>query len=248
MFERFTEKARRVLFFGRYVASKNGAAVIEPQHLLLGVMRENNSVTEMFPVLTTLRNELEQAMEQSVPVTGSADLPMSHSSKRALAFGAEEAERMNHRHIGTLHLFLGLFREKGSALETFLGKHGITIDQAREKIAGTVAAGRDEPVTPEDRQMLQTLIDQQHRAHVRDGGGGGVTWARPVWGPRESSAVRMGPFWTHEQRREFMGHEITVTEHFELTNSGKTLKYTQKLAGPGKEHQFEIEFDVSPST
>src|SRR5437879_1113540 len=114
MFERFTEKARRVVFFARYEAAQLGSPYIETEHLLLGVLREDKSLTRKFlgspASLESIRKEVESHTTVREKVSTSIDLPLSNESKRVLAYSAEEAERLSDKHIGTEHLWLGLLR------------------------------------------------------------------------------------------------------------------------------------------
>jgi hypothetical protein len=68
-------------------------------------------------------------------VSTSVDLPLSNESKRVLAYAAEEAERLAHKHIGTEHLFLGLLREKKSLAAQLLSERGVALEQMREHFA-----------------------------------------------------------------------------------------------------------------
>ena len=127
MFERYTEGARRTIFFARYEALQVGSADIETEHILLGLLREDKALFRR--VLSNVEYESihkDVVAHTTVPrgraTAPSADLPLSNESKRVLAFGAEEAERLTHLHIGTEHLLLGLLREEkhpaGNALST----------------------------------------------------------------------------------------------------------------------------------
>src|SRR5450631_4119572 len=108
MFERYTEKARRVIFFGRYEASVFGSPLIESEHLLLGVLREDKVLTSRIlrshAVVEAIRKQIEGHTTIREKVSTSVDLPLSDECKRVLAYAAEEAERLSHKHIGTEHL------------------------------------------------------------------------------------------------------------------------------------------------
>jgi hypothetical protein len=136
MFERYTEKARRVIFFARYEASQFGSPVIDTEHLLLGIMRETTQVTRMLPAGApeAIRAQIDARFEIREKVSISVDLPLSNASKRVLAYGAEEAERLNHRHIGSEHLFLGLLREENSLAAKLLESFGVKLEQFRTKV------------------------------------------------------------------------------------------------------------------
>ena len=136
MFERYTEKARRVIFFARYEASHFGSPVIDTEHLLLGIMRETTQVTRMLPAGApeAIRAQIDARFEIREKVSNNVDLPLSNASKRVLAYGAEEAERLNHRHIGSEHLFLGLLREENSLAAKLLEPFGVKLEQFRTKV------------------------------------------------------------------------------------------------------------------
>ncbi len=138
MFERYTEKARRVVFFARYEASQFGSPYIETEHLLLGLLRESRAVTDSDIVI---RKKIESHYGQRKTIPTSVDLPLNNESKRVLAYAAEEAERLAHKHIGTEHLLLGLLREKKSAAALLLNKEGLTIESAQQEIGSWPTEG-----------------------------------------------------------------------------------------------------------
>src|ERR1700683_3582359 len=139
MFERYTEKARRVIFFARYEASQFGSPCIETEHLLLGLLREDKALANRFLRSTasveSIRKQIEAHTTLREKVSTSVDLPLSHECKRVLAYGAEEAERLNHKHIGTEHLLLGLLREEKCFAADILHERGLRLAQVREEIA-----------------------------------------------------------------------------------------------------------------
>jgi ATP-dependent Clp protease ATP-binding subunit ClpC len=140
MFERFTEKARRVIFFGRYEASQFGSPFIEPEHLLLGLLREDQVLSRRFlrgGALDSMRKQIEVNTKIREKTSTSIDLPLSNESKRVLAYSAEEAERLNHKHIGTEHLLLGLLREEKCLAAKLLQERGLALDEVRLNLAQT---------------------------------------------------------------------------------------------------------------
>src|SRR5438270_14067616 len=106
MFERYTEKARRAVFFARYEASQFGSPVIDTEHLLLGLLREEKTLLKWIPKAdgATIRNRIEGGIQLRENIPTSVDLPLSDAAKRALHLAWTEAERLNHKHIGTEHL------------------------------------------------------------------------------------------------------------------------------------------------
>jgi ATP-dependent Clp protease ATP-binding subunit ClpC len=136
MFERYTEKARRVIFFARYEASQFGSPYIETEHLLLGILREHKGIARLLPRVEaeSIRAQIEAATPRRVPSSTSVDLPLSNEGKRVLAYGAQEAERLNHRHIGTEHLLLGLLREENCFAARLLVERGAVLAELRAGI------------------------------------------------------------------------------------------------------------------
>jgi ATP-dependent Clp protease ATP-binding subunit ClpC len=145
MFERYTEKARRVIFFARYEASQFGAHAIEPEHLLLGLMREDKTLTgRFFPraqiSIESIRREIEGRTLLRERIPTSVELPLAPETKRVLAYSHEESDRLQHRHIGTEHLLLGLLREERSMAAEILYERGLRLNAVRDEIARQTGA------------------------------------------------------------------------------------------------------------
>jgi len=138
MFERYTEKARRVIFFGRYEASQFGSPYIESEHMLLGLLREDKALTTRFlrshGVVESIRKQVEAHTTIRAKTSTSVDLPVSNECKRVMAYAAEEAERLGHKHIGTEHLLLGLLREEKCFAAELLRERGIRLETLREEL------------------------------------------------------------------------------------------------------------------
>ncbi len=148
MFERYTEKARRVIFFARYEASQFGSPYIETEHLLLGLLREDKALTNRFlrshASVDSIRKQIETHTTIREKVSTSVDLPLSNECKRVLAYAAEEAERLGHKHIGTEHLLLGLLREEKCFAAEILQERGLKLAQIREEL-GRVTQEKAQP-------------------------------------------------------------------------------------------------------
>jgi hypothetical protein len=142
MFERYTERARRVIFFARYEASQVGSPVIGDEHLLTGLMREDKGLLRQYiggePSAEAIRAAITAATLIREPTSTSVDLPLSPAAKRILAYAAEEAERLAHQHIGTEHLLLGILRQESCLSARLLRERGLTIQGARVQIAEAV--------------------------------------------------------------------------------------------------------------
>jgi ATP-dependent Clp protease ATP-binding subunit ClpC len=98
MFERFTEKARRVIFFARYEASQFGCPYIETEYLLLGLLRADPALVKRFlgptNVATDVRTEIEGQILRHERISTSVEMPLTNGCKMALNLAAEESERL----------------------------------------------------------------------------------------------------------------------------------------------------------
>jgi len=167
MFERYTEKARRVIFFARYEASQFGAPAIEPEHLLLGLMREDKTLTgRFFPRaqvnIEAVRKEIEGRTLLREKISTSVELPLAPETKRVLAYAHEESDRLQHRHIGTEHLLLGLLREDRSMAAEILYERGLRLNAVRDEIArqtGADARASQKKDTPHLVEFSRDLTD-----------------------------------------------------------------------------------------
>jgi ATP-dependent Clp protease ATP-binding subunit ClpC len=203
MFERYTEKARRVIFFARYEASQFGIPTIETEHLLLGVLREDKTLTHRLlsgSQPEAIRKQIEDATTKGQHIATSVDLPLSNESKRVLAYAAEEAERLAHRHIGTEHLLLGLLREEHCFAATLLREHGVMLSAVREQLAKT-APERGESAAAQGTQAPASkfTVDLTQQA--------GLGQLRPVVG-REKEMDRL----THILGRSTKKNAVLVGE------------------------------------
>lgn len=139
MFERYTEKARRVIFLARDEALEFGSAEIGTGHLMLGLLREDRVNSGLFlpraASVEAVRAELEARMARAAKVPSRLDIPLSNGSKRVLAYAAEEAQRLGHRHIGPEHLWLGLLREESCEAAGVMRMNGADLKALRKAIA-----------------------------------------------------------------------------------------------------------------
>src|SRR4051794_22950012 len=174
MFERYTEKARRVIFFARYEASQFGSPYIETEHLLLGLLREDKALTNRFlrshASVESIRKQIEGHTTIREKVSTSVDLPLSNECKRVLAYAAEEAERLSHKHIGTEHLLLGLLREEKCFAAEILHERGLRLSAIREELARSTqekaqpqrGSNRESSLLSEfSRDLTQAATDNQ---------------------------------------------------------------------------------------
>ena len=140
MFERYTEKARRVIFYARYDASNFGSKTIAPEHLLLGLVREDKTLATRFFIsraqfnADAIRKEIEgrSVLREKLPQT--TELILTPESKRVLIYANEESERMQSGFIGTEHLLVGLLREERSMAAEILYERGLRLQAVRDEL------------------------------------------------------------------------------------------------------------------
>ncbi len=128
-----------MIFFARYEASQVGAPAIEPEHLLLGLMREDQKLLQRFlpegAAIKTIRSEICANTPVLERIATTMEIPLAPETKRLLAYAYEESETLQHRHIGTEHLLLGLLREDGTPAAKVLLERGLTLAKLRRRVA-----------------------------------------------------------------------------------------------------------------
>lgn len=164
MFERYTEKARRVIFFARYEANQYGASQIEAEHILLGMLREDKTLnTKYFHRLhvnvESIRREVAQRVIERDRTSSHIDLPLSGEAKRVLALAAEESERLGNRYIGTEHLLLGLLREENSIAAEILYERGLRLSDIRQDIVRHINLDRNGRARKEPLRLFEYCRD-----------------------------------------------------------------------------------------
>lgn len=169
MFERYTEKARRVIFFARYEALQYGSQVISPEHILLGLMREDKTISaRFFPFRNNLsveavRSEVEERITLRERIPQSAELHLSPETKKILALAAEESRKLKNRHIGPEHLLLGVLREEKSIAAEILFQYGLRLQDVRDEVArqsgfsDLYQVGREKNETPHLQEFTRDL-------------------------------------------------------------------------------------------
>jgi uncharacterized protein (TIGR03435 family) len=146
MFERFTERARRVLFFARYEASQLGSPGIDTEHVLLGLIREDTGLTTRLLADAGItgadvREEVVRRLPSRPATSTSVEIPFSSAAMHVLQHTAEEADRLSHDYIATEHLLLGLLREQGSVAADVLTSRGLLVNRVRARIVEWLGTG-----------------------------------------------------------------------------------------------------------
>jgi hypothetical protein len=141
MFERYTEKARRVIFFARYEASQFGSPSIETEHLLLGLLREDTALAGRMARSPLSPRDVRKRIEEELPhgawISTSIDMPLSAAAKAVLAAAAEEAESLGNNHVETGHILLGILRQEQTLAAKLLSEAGVVLSKDREDLRHT---------------------------------------------------------------------------------------------------------------
>lgn len=163
MFERYTERSRRVIFFARYEALQYGSQSIAPEHILLGLLREDRTIiARYFPFRTNLtaekiRREVEDRIAVRDRIPQSAELQLSADTKKALFYANEESRSLKNRQIGPEHILIGLIREESSVAAEVLFQFDLRVQDIRDVIVRNSGAGRPSVQPGEEVQKSSTL-------------------------------------------------------------------------------------------
>ena len=140
MFDRFTERARKVMSLARLEAQRFYHDYVGTEHILLALVKEGTGVAsvvlkKMGVELKEIRHEIEKTVERGPePVSSNQQLPYTPRAKRVLELALEEARNLGHHYIGTEHLLLGLLREQDGIAAQVLINLGLKLDEVREEI------------------------------------------------------------------------------------------------------------------
>ena len=138
MWQRFTERARRVVFFAQEEAGRLGENYVSTEHLLLGLIRENDSVAarvldRLGVSLGRVRSEIERQVARG-DGKGGQDMQLTPRAKKVIDFAHDEARDLNNNYIGTEHLLLGLIREGDGLAGLVLNKLGVDLERTRREV------------------------------------------------------------------------------------------------------------------
>ncbi|MBN1526782.1 MAG: AAA family ATPase, partial [Candidatus Omnitrophica bacterium] len=139
MFNRFTERARKVILLAKEEAKRFNHDYIGTEHILLGLVREGEGVAAA--VLASfglssdkIRLEVEKLVQPGPSTTISGDLPFTPKAKKVIELAMEEARALGHNYIGTEHLLLGLIREGEGVASQVLMNLGLELERVREEV------------------------------------------------------------------------------------------------------------------
>ncbi|NQT74938.1 MAG: ATP-dependent Clp protease ATP-binding subunit, partial [Candidatus Omnitrophica bacterium] len=138
MFNRFTERARKVILLAKEEAKRFNHDYIGTEHILLGLVREGEGVAavvlqKMGLSLQQIRLEIEKIVKPGPSTVISGDIPFTPKAKKAIELSGEEARSLGHNYIGTEHILLGLIREGEGVASQVLMNMGVDLDKVRRE-------------------------------------------------------------------------------------------------------------------
>ena len=151
MFERFTDRARKVMALANQEAQRFNHEYIGTEHILLGLVKEGSGVganvlKNLGVDLRKVRLEVEKLVKSGPEMVTMGKLPQTPRAKRVIEYAIEEARNLNHNYVGTEHLLLGLLREQDGVAAQVLMNLGLRLEDVREEVLNLLGAG----VEPED--------------------------------------------------------------------------------------------------
>lgn len=136
MFERFTERARKVIILAREEAIRLGHNFVGTEHLLLGLIREGDGLAvailkKLNVNISAVKGEIEKIVSVGSEFSPSGEIPFTPQAKKVLEYAISEARSLGHNYIGTEHLLLGLIREGEGIASLVLRDFGVSVASAK---------------------------------------------------------------------------------------------------------------------
>jgi len=166
MWEKYTERARRTIFYAQEEAGRYGENHVSTEHLLLGLLREPNSIAckalmNLNIPLENIRTELEQNIKRGEGKLGQ-DMQLAPRAPRGIDLAYDEARELDNNYIGTEHLLLGLIREREGIAAKVLSKLGVTLEKARAEIS-ILQRRRDQEAREKSGEVVKMLVNDKGR-------------------------------------------------------------------------------------
>jgi ATP-dependent Clp protease ATP-binding subunit ClpC len=156
MFERFTDRARKVMALANQEAQRFNHEYIGTEHILLGLVKEGSGVganvlKNLDVDLRKVRLEVEKLVKSGPDMVTMGKLPQTPRAKKVIEYAIEEARNLNHNYVGTEHLLLGLLREHDGVAAQVLMNLGLKLEEVREEVLNLLGAGveSEETAAPE---------------------------------------------------------------------------------------------------
>jgi len=153
MFERFTDRARKVMALANQEAQRFNHEYIGTEHILLGLVKEGSGVganvlKNLDVDLRKVRLEVEKLVKSGPDMVTMGKLPQTPRAKKVIEYAIEEARNLNHNYVGTEHLLLGLLREQEGVAAQVLMNLGLKLEEVREEVLNLLGAGVEEEGAP----------------------------------------------------------------------------------------------------
>src|SRR5437870_6543459 len=148
MFERFTDRARKVMALANQEAQRFNHEYIGTEHILLGLVKEGSGVganvlKNLEVDLRKVRLEVEKLVKSGPDMVTMGKLPQTPRAKKVIEYAIEEARNLNHNYVGTEHLLLGLLREHDGVAAQVLMNLGLKLEEVREEVLNLLGAGNE---------------------------------------------------------------------------------------------------------
>ena len=149
MFERFTDRARKVMALANQEAQRFNHEYIGTEHVLLGLVKEGSGVgatvlKNLDVDIKKLRIEVEKQVKSGPDMVTMGKLPQTPRAKKVIEYAIEEARALNHNYVGTEHILLGLLRETEGIAAQILMNVGLKLEDIRQEVLNLLGAGVDE--------------------------------------------------------------------------------------------------------
>ena len=168
MYERFTDRARKVMQLANQEAQRFNHEYIGTEHILLGLIKEGSGVAanvlkNLEIDLHKIRLEVEKIVQSGPDMVTNGKLPQTPRAKKVIEYAIEEARNFNHNYVGTEHLLLGLVREWEGVASQVLMNLGLRLEDIREEVLATLG----HPQIPRDSNARRLLRSMQRMAQNR---------------------------------------------------------------------------------
>jgi ATP-dependent Clp protease ATP-binding subunit ClpC len=154
MYERFTDRARKVMQLANQEAQRFNHEYIGTEHILLGLVKEGSGVAanvlkNLDVDLRKIRLEVEKIVQSGPDILAIGKLPQTPRAKKVIEYAMEEARNLNHNYVGTEHLLLGLLREQEGVAAQVLMNLGLKLEDVREEVLNLLGHGIEQSETQE---------------------------------------------------------------------------------------------------
>ncbi len=148
MYERFTDRARKVMQLANQEAQRFNHEYIGTEHILLGLVKEGSGVAanvlkNLEVDLRKIRLEVEKIVQSGPDMVTMGKLPQTPRAKKVIEYAMEEARNLNHNYVGTEHLLLGLIREQEGVAAQVLMNLGLKLEDVREEVLNLLGHGME---------------------------------------------------------------------------------------------------------